>query len=1293
MTKKGTPAIPLPQSLEAAIGRAVKEGQETAADLQSRFEVIRAQLAQAVEAVGPWAGSSSIGGQDAGGAAAAFCKLVLERNEEIQRLFKRQRDSLGTVNLVFFGRTGAGKSSLIEALTHGDGESVSRGESDWTAEVRPVAWCGCRLLDTPGINGWGRTEDRSSLERHARRAVEIADIVLLCFDSQSQQETEFRKVAEWVQAFGKPVIAVLNCRNQHWRLPPREELASVRKSQSQQVHQHEGNIRDGLTKLGFSGIPVVSLSAKRALMARGREPFKGPDAKTFAKHREDFGTEALLRWSNLPALESMIVEALEADAAGIRLGMLVAQLRGVLAKLDRELDQLDADANGLAEILDNTVESLLQTLGYPQAGPTAREPFRDSRLSVDLLEQLERLRGRPFQTPAEGDFQVFCSQMLTAHLGQLRSRAHGKAEDVVLSAFNERREVDGPAFAKAVYDQQAMDTAAKDVLDEAANFLQRKVKLALRDGQTDLSCLQRTAEGIKGGAGKGWNWLSKGSRAAGILSGGAAAVILALAAANIWNPGGWALLAVSIGGGVLSTVFGWLGHRAERKAEEKRNTARRQALTSARQSVDNAFDDFTTKMAEAAAATGRSTMAEVLSPPLREAVAARLILQASAQARCHFEELEKTLPRREPQKILDDAARSIERRLHPDNRKAGELVWSGDDWITDPVGLVARKGSAEPVRAIAGPSLGDRLLDALRDIFLPDRPKAGEGKAWLRSARGAILKLPEGQRTLEEIERLVAMGRPRLQLLGDYNTGKTSFIKRLLIDAGQPIPAMAEVRADPTTSRLAEYEWEKVLLVDSPGLQSLRQSDSQLTMGNVPDASYLICILQPNLLGSTLDLLCPVLLGDEASGLAPKLRRTVVVINRADELGPDPEDDLAEYERACRRKQVEVLQALQRRGIELPPDRIICIAADPYGRVGDRRDVNSEQYARFREWDGVSAFVRAFRSMKAQSLRIGVDVSILEGGMSRLGCRRGTTRSAVATTKRDLEVLRKIDGLLAAAAAEGQRLQAHIEAKLDRLLDEATEGHLADAMGAANDLELQQAAVSLAAWWEDSSFRAALARWETSSRKDVERWFCRTRDEVGRRMNSVEFVQAFPETKLAFDPGVFESKAGARKPWWDVLERGVGAAGRRDVVYAVGKFFGVKFKPYGAIKAAAKMAKLGAALAAVGVGLDIYDWVKSVKSAKKREAARKDAARFLRESRAKIRASLLGDGKAEKGPCAYLDQHTAELQRVRAEVRAEVIETERSQRELDEQLAEINRMISDARHRLALPARGEDDDE
>ena len=215
-------------------------------------------------------------------------------------------------------------------------------------------------------------------------------------------------------------------------------------------------------------------------------------------------------------------------------------------------------------------------------------------------------------------------------------------------------------------------------------------------------------------------------------------------------------------------------------------------------------------------------------------------------------------------------------------------------------------------------------------------------------------------------------------------------------------------------------------------------------------------------------------------------------------------------------------------------------------------------------------------------------------------------------------------------------------------------------------------------------------REEQRSRKEVERWFHRTRDEMRRRVNSVEFVQAFPETKIAFDANCFDSKAGSVKPWWDVLEKSVRAGGHRDVVYKLGKFFGVKFKPYGAIKAAAKVAKVGAVLAAVGVVLDIHDWVKSAKSAKKREAARKDAAKFLHDSRDEIRATLLS---VERGPCAYLERYIAELQRVRVEIHTEATEAQKTQQALNEQLVEINAMISDARHRLALPANAEDDDE
>ena len=112
------------------------------------------------------------------------------------------RDRLGdcrrvasTFNIAFFGRTGAGKSTLLSALGGLDGLLVSDGQSDFTVEVQPLDWQGCRPYDTPGINGWGRTRPRAELEEKARQAVEIADVVLLCFYSQSQQASPFVKVA------------------------------------------------------------------------------------------------------------------------------------------------------------------------------------------------------------------------------------------------------------------------------------------------------------------------------------------------------------------------------------------------------------------------------------------------------------------------------------------------------------------------------------------------------------------------------------------------------------------------------------------------------------------------------------------------------------------------------------------------------------------------------------------------------------------------------------------------------------------------------------------------------------------------------------------------------------------------------------------------------------------------------------------------------------------------------------------------------------------------------------------
>ena len=177
---------------------------------------------------------------------------------------------------MLFGRTGTGKSCLIEALTSGNGTSISPGESDWTTEVAITEWGDCRLYDTPGIAGWGRTVERTSLEERAREAVTAADVVLLCFDSQSQQAEEFRKAAAVDSRVRQPMIAILNNRNRLWRYPVRVGARAQRVQLSQAVAEHASNIREELARIGLRDVPVVALHSMRAVYARASLPYRGP---------------------------------------------------------------------------------------------------------------------------------------------------------------------------------------------------------------------------------------------------------------------------------------------------------------------------------------------------------------------------------------------------------------------------------------------------------------------------------------------------------------------------------------------------------------------------------------------------------------------------------------------------------------------------------------------------------------------------------------------------------------------------------------------------------------------------------------------------------------------------------------------------------------------------------------------------------------------------------------------------------------------------------------------------------
>lgn len=1193
-------------ALGDAIVHAVEEGVRELDSLEDTVELLLKEFDRVVGLES----SAVIGAVD-----NVAADSVREFGDQLRFHLTKQRTALATFNIAFFGRTGAGKSTLLSAFGRLDGGYVSPGDSDWTTEVTEVEWNGCRLWDTPGINGWGRTRSRADLEESARRAVEVADMVMLCFDTQSQQASEFVKVAEWVREFGKPTVAVLNVRNLRWRHPAKVPSDAARRSLSQTVREHADNIRVELTNIGLPATPVVAVHNRRALFARATTPYRGPSVSNFVAEQEKFGVDYLARWSNFSALEDLVTASVLEGGSELRRRALREGVRGMLTA---KFSELDREARGIEpriEATERSIEELLAVLGYP--GDGAQETFLGiDRGTVDVLRALESIRGNPFTSPPTGRLDRHLMHLLRSHLASPRADAVAKADKLIAGAFDKKAILGETDFNDAVYCVDAIQTAVDEVWSSKSEFLFRELSLSALDSAPDLSNAELESTTLNGAAGSVKSSVARTVQAAGLAAGAGAGFLTVPAVVNAWNPAGWAATAASVALGVASQAGKYAGDKVANLGEQEKAAVRSDSIRSSRRVVHSTFD----RMEEDLRQQSRQSTWEFVEPQVRglllNAIALRNRQTALDRLVSELRKVALSLPASpSAETIMTSAqtrvletravAQSADIERNSMTEAFGRGVWLGEDWIEN---SETEADVDEPLSH----TIFETRTSSDQERFRQLMTRVWNPRSFDRiTAVTAMVRTTPAYEGTDESPR-VDRGdlRPKIVFIGDYSSGKSSLIKRILVESGHPIPDIMRVHGGPSTGALEEYHVGNVCLVDTPGFQSSNPDHSAIALQAVAGAALVVFVLQVNLLIGDTSLIESIVRG--TSRYVSKGSRTLYVINRSDELGVDPATSPEDYLAARDRKESELVAALASRGISVDRSQVYSVAGDPFGKVGSRTDITASAYAQHRAWDGIDPLVSTVGEIETDQASVGAARAALDLSLSRLLERRVELETeaghANAMLNADSGVMQAVENSDQDASLLASSLREDLRSIIDSYANIARAQ--VRSVGSHDFHRMTEVANS---WWTDGALQSDIERFRMRSAQAIEEWFVEHSSQIEREIAAAEFVEREFAIEDRFD--------GPLVPEGDRAKLVAGAAkggarfaktlGKRDVIYRLGKGIGVKFKPWGAVKAAGRAAKFAPILAAVGVAADGYGAIKSEKAAHDRDTKRQEAEDFI----------------------------------------------------------------------------------
>ncbi|BEL06804.1 hypothetical protein Q0Z83_049950 [Actinoplanes sichuanensis] len=236
----------------------------------------------------------------------------------------------------------------------------------------------------------------------------------------------------------------------------------------------------------------------------------------------------------------------------------------------------------------------------------------------------------------------------------------------------------------------------------------------------------------------------------------------------------------------------------------------------------------------------------------------------------------------------------------------------------------------------------------------------GAVRDWLSRLPGGS---PAGEHA-DEWDAFTALDRPVVTLFGSYDTGKSSLLRRLLVDTGGDVPDWLTISARHETFAVNDVEIGGCVVRDTPGFvvggSDIRaQNNSRRAMAAVGLTDVGIAVLTPQLVTAERDVLQSLFTQGWPTGTM------WFVISRFDEAGVDPEYDPDQYRELSDRK-VRELRELFGLDDGVP---VFVVSQDPFQTAGPDTDLGPETWDAFRAWDGMGGLADALESVTPSPAR------------------------------------------------------------------------------------------------------------------------------------------------------------------------------------------------------------------------------------------------------------------------------------------------------------------------------------